>query len=53
MKRLLPILCLVALSARAQELTLAEAITRALEKNADIVVERTTTATQDGRVVAG
>jgi outer membrane protein TolC len=39
-KRLLPILCLIALSARAQELTLAEAVTRALEKNADIVVER-------------
>ncbi len=41
MKRSFTILCLAAaLSAQAQELTLAEAITRALEKNADIVVER-------------
>lgn len=40
MKRLLPILCLAGLAAHAEELTLSEAITRALEKNADIVVER-------------
>ena len=40
MKRLFSILCVFAFSARAQELTLAEAVTRALEKNADIVVER-------------
>lgn len=40
MKRSLPILCLVAFSAHAQELTLSDAIARALEKNADIVVER-------------
>jgi outer membrane protein len=50
-KRLLPILCLVALSARAQELTLAEAITRALEKNADIVVERESVNIAEANVV--
>jgi outer membrane protein TolC len=33
-------LCLAAISAHAQELTLADAITRALQKNADIVVDR-------------
>lgn len=51
MKRLLPILCLAALSARAQELTLAEAITRALEKNADIVVERESVNIAEANVV--
>jgi len=50
-KRLLPILCLAALSARAQELTLAEAITRALEKNADIVVERESVNIAEANVV--
>jgi outer membrane protein TolC len=39
-KRLFPILCLVTLAAHAEELTLADAIALALEKNADVVVER-------------
>jgi outer membrane protein TolC len=39
-KRLLPILCLVTLAAHAEELTLSDAIALALEKNADVVVER-------------
>ena len=51
MKRLLPILCLAALSVRAQELTLADAITRALEKNADIVVERESVNIAEANVV--
>jgi outer membrane protein TolC len=48
---LLPILCLVTLSVQAQELTLAEAITRALEKNADIVVERESVNIAEANVV--
>jgi outer membrane protein TolC len=40
MKRIVLVLGFVAFSARAQELTLSEAIARALEKNADVVVER-------------
>jgi outer membrane protein TolC len=44
MKRIVQVLCLVVLfaglTAQAQELTLSEAITRALEKNSDLVVER-------------
>ncbi|MDP9194987.1 MAG: TolC family protein [Acidobacteriota bacterium] len=51
MKRLFPILCLVAFSARAQELTLSEAIARALEKNADIVVERESVHIADANVL--
>lgn len=51
MKRVLPILCLAALSAHAQELTLSEAITRALEKNADIVVERESVNIADANVL--
>jgi outer membrane protein TolC len=50
-KRLVPILCLVALSAQAQELTLSEAIARALEKNADIVVERESVTIAEANVV--
>jgi outer membrane protein TolC len=50
-KRWVPILCLFAFSARAQELTLSEAITRALEKNADIVVERESVAIAEANVV--
>jgi outer membrane protein TolC len=49
-RRLFPILCLVTLSAHAQELTLSEAITRALEKNADIVVERESVTIADANV---
>ncbi len=51
MRRLFPILCLVSLSAHAQELTLSEAITRALEKNADIVVERESVTIAEANVV--
>jgi outer membrane protein TolC len=50
-KRWFPILCLVTLSAHAQELTLSEAITRALEKNADIVVERESVTIAEANVV--
>jgi outer membrane protein TolC len=39
-KRIFLILCIVSASAQAQELTLSDAIARALEKNADVVVER-------------
>lgn len=51
MRRLFPILCLVTFFAHAQELTLSEAIARALEKNADIVVERESVTIAEANVV--
>jgi outer membrane protein TolC len=48
--RIVPILCLVALSAHADELTLPDAIARALEKNADVVVERESVKIADANV---
>jgi outer membrane protein TolC len=51
MKGIAIALLLLTLSAHAQELTLAEAITRALEKNADIAVERESLVIADANVL--
>lgn len=50
MKRVL-LLLILATAAHAEELTLAEAIARALEKNADIVVERESVQIAEANVV--
>jgi outer membrane protein TolC len=50
-RRIFLILCLCATTAQAQELTLHDAIAMALEKNADVVVERESLAIADATIL--